>query len=112
MLLCSLRYILQESLALAASMAAFKLTCLFVCLFGNVSNYPDNILNGSPTVKHTAQRIINALKEPFHFGGNEVYVTASIGISIYPGDGNDSETLIKDADAAMYKIKESGRNNV
>ncbi|WP_028390070.1 bifunctional diguanylate cyclase/phosphodiesterase [Bacillus cihuensis] len=58
----------------------------------------------------TAERIIHSLLEPFNLEDHEVFVTTSIGISMYPRDGKDSETLIKNADAAMYKTKESGKN--
>ncbi len=52
-----------------------------------------------------------ALAAPFHIAGQELYITASIGIGRYPADGGDAETLIKNADTAMYHAKESGRNN-
>ncbi|MEK6776410.1 MAG: EAL domain-containing protein [bacterium] len=57
------------------------------------------------------QRIHDTLSEPFVLSGQEVFVTASIGIAIYPDDGNDIETLLKNADAAMYHAKEHGKNN-
>ena len=57
-----------------------------------------------------AQKILDALARPFDLGGNEAYVTASIGISVFPADGEDAETLLKNADMAMYRAKESTRN--
>jgi diguanylate cyclase (GGDEF)-like protein/PAS domain S-box-containing protein len=57
-----------------------------------------------------AQRILSAFKEPFNLDGHELYAGASIGISIYPSDGDDAQTLVKHADAAMYKAKEIGRS--
>jgi diguanylate cyclase (GGDEF)-like protein/PAS domain S-box-containing protein len=57
-----------------------------------------------------AQRIINSLVTPFDLGGQEVSVTVSIGISIYPDDGGDLVTLLKYADVAMYQAKNQGRN--
>ncbi len=58
-----------------------------------------------------AQKLIDLLKAPFDLDGNEVFVTASIGITLYPADGDSIETLIRDADAAMYSAKSAGRNN-
>ena len=57
-----------------------------------------------------AQHVLKALARPFDIGGNEVRVTASLGISIYPGDGDTPELLLKNADTAMYRAKEQGRN--
>ncbi|MBT8336330.1 MAG: EAL domain-containing protein [Gemmatimonadetes bacterium] len=55
-----------------------------------------------------AQRILSALSEPVRLGQYEVSVSASIGITAFPEDGDDSETLFRNADAAMYMAKESG----
>ncbi len=57
-----------------------------------------------------ARRIIDVLAEPFSVSGTEVYVTCSIGISVYPDDGTDAAALLKHADGAMYEVKSSGRN--
>lgn len=57
-----------------------------------------------------AIKIISSLNEAFVIQGHELYIGASIGISIYPQDGADASTLIKHADAAMYRAKEQGRN--
>lgn len=57
-----------------------------------------------------ARYIISELARPFVVDGHELFVTASIGISISPDDGNDSQTLLKHADIAMYRSKEMGRN--
>jgi diguanylate cyclase (GGDEF)-like protein len=57
------------------------------------------------------KRIIEMLSEPFILGLHEIFVTASIGIAIYPFDGRDMDTLIKNADVAMYQAKDQGRNN-
>jgi diguanylate cyclase (GGDEF)-like protein/PAS domain S-box-containing protein len=59
----------------------------------------------------TAEKIIAALAEPHRIDGYELHVTTSIGISVFPADGEDAETLIKNADTAMYQAKERGRNN-
>ncbi|MBV8074472.1 MAG: EAL domain-containing protein [Candidatus Eremiobacteraeota bacterium] len=53
-----------------------------------------------------------AIDAPIVIGGYEQYATASIGVSIYPDDGADAETLVKHADVAMYRAKEKGRNFV
>jgi diguanylate cyclase (GGDEF)-like protein/PAS domain S-box-containing protein len=58
-----------------------------------------------------AQKILDAVRYPFHIDGRELFVTTSVGISLYPDDGLDAETLIKNADTAMYQAKEQGRDN-
>jgi len=58
-----------------------------------------------------AQKILEAVRYPFHIEGREFYITTSIGISVFPDDGIDAETLIKSADTAMYQAKEQGRDN-
>lgn len=62
-------------------------------------------------IKVVAEKIVYAFETPFMLEQNEVYVTASIGISICPRDGDDFPTLLRNADAAMYNAKEAGRNN-
>jgi len=57
------------------------------------------------------QRIHAKVAEPISIEGKELYVTASAGISLYPQDGRDVDTLLKNADAAMYRAKEHGRSN-
>jgi diguanylate cyclase (GGDEF)-like protein/PAS domain S-box-containing protein len=61
-------------------------------------------------VGSVSQKLIDTLAAPFTIGGREYRVTASIGVSAYPADGADPETLLKSADAAMYRAKEKGRN--
>ncbi len=58
-----------------------------------------------------AQKIIDAIAQPFYLGGHETYVSASVGITIFPADGDDPESLVMNSDAAMYRAKEQGRNN-
>lgn len=60
---------------------------------------------------HVAQKILAALSAPYELDRQELRVTPSVGISIYPQDGEDVETLMRNADAAMYHAKEMGRNN-
>lgn len=57
-----------------------------------------------------AQKIIDALAAPFHIEGHEVYTTASIGIALYPADSENIDTLMRNADVAMYSAKAQGRN--
>ena len=58
-----------------------------------------------------AERIITALTAPQTIKGHELKITTSIGIAFFPDDGEDSQTLLKNADMAMYRVKSSGRNN-
>jgi diguanylate cyclase (GGDEF)-like protein len=58
-----------------------------------------------------AQRILDVLSKPFMLDTNEVFITASIGITVFPSDGQDGDTLLKNADTAMYHAKDKGRNN-
>lgn len=59
----------------------------------------------------SAQKMLAALAEPHRLELHDLHISVSIGISVYPDDGQDAETLIKNADAAMYNAKENGRNN-
>lgn len=59
----------------------------------------------------TAEKILTAMAQPHVLDGQQLLVTTSIGISTYPADGLNAETLIKHADSAMYQAKERGRNN-
>jgi len=58
-----------------------------------------------------AEKILDAVAKPFDLGDHVLYVTASIGLSLYPNDGRDPEILLQNADNAMYRAKESGRNS-
>ncbi|MDQ3137736.1 MAG: EAL domain-containing protein [Gemmatimonadota bacterium] len=58
-----------------------------------------------------ARRILNSLAHPIRVANQEIFVNASIGIAVYPGDGEDIETLLMHADTAMYKAKEQGGNS-
>ena len=67
-------------------------------------------LDDSSNVERVAENILHKLAEPFHLGDNVAYVTASIGITLYPDDATDIEDLLKNADQAMYAAKDKGRN--
>ncbi len=69
-----------------------------------------NDTNSSDGVFAVARKVLQSLARPFRVNGHELFVTGSIGISIYPSDGEDVETLLKCADSAMYRAKELGRN--
>ncbi|PYQ15481.1 MAG: hypothetical protein DMF79_19720 [Acidobacteria bacterium] len=58
-----------------------------------------------------AEKLLQAVAGPVVLGGRELSVTASIGIALYPSDGNDAESLLQNADLAMYRAKEGGRNH-
>jgi diguanylate cyclase (GGDEF)-like protein/PAS domain S-box-containing protein len=58
-----------------------------------------------------AHRIRDAMRQPFNLDGREILLTASIGIAVYPGDGDSVDTLLKNADTAMYHAKVIGRDN-
>jgi len=60
--------------------------------------------------KEISERILDNFQAPFDINGQELIITASIGIAIYPFDGIDGETLVKNADTAMYKAKNTGKN--
>jgi diguanylate cyclase (GGDEF)-like protein/PAS domain S-box-containing protein len=59
-----------------------------------------------------AQKILATVQEPLTIGGMPIVVSASIGIALYPEDGHDPESLLRNADSAMYRAKEAGRSNV
>ena len=67
-------------------------------------------ISGSADAGRIARKIIDCLIDPISCNGHELHITTSIGISIFPYDGSDAETLIKHADISMYRAKELGRN--
>lgn len=75
----------------------------FVVLLSNITHAEDAAL--------IAQNMLTALAAPHLIDHHELHVSVSIGISIYPDDGQEAETLLKSADSAMYHAKEGGRNN-
>ncbi|MDY0835490.1 phosphodiesterase DibA [Pseudomonas sp. SED1] len=58
-----------------------------------------------------AQRILDAMKEPFIFDGHQLFISASIGISLFPGDALSAEQLLRNADSALFKAKSAGRES-
>lgn len=75
----------------------------FVLLLTSMQNLDD--------INHSMQRIMSAVAEPCLIEGRNFLVTCSIGLGIYPEDGTEPATLFKNADLAMYKAKQLGRNN-
>jgi diguanylate cyclase (GGDEF)-like protein/PAS domain S-box-containing protein len=67
--------------------------------------------NQDPNFAILARRILETLGEPFRHGGRTFFTTASIGVAVYPHDGEDCQTLLQSADTAMYVAKSLGRNN-
>jgi len=67
-------------------------------------------LTGNSTVRATASRLLIRLSEAFSVRGTDHFLSASIGIVLFPNDGDSVETLLKNADAAMYRAKDSGRS--
>ena len=65
-----------------------------------------------PHIEQTAQAILDVLRQPFQLGIEQAYVSASIGITVYPGDGQGPEELMRNADHAMYRSKAAGRNQL
>ena len=74
----------------------------FVILLDDVARDAD--------VHEVARKILDELLPPFNIGAQQLFITASIGVSLYPNDGEDSSTLLKYADVAMYRAKELGKN--
>ena len=66
-------------------------------------------LEGPSTIPLIAQRLIDALNEPFHLKGHDSFVSGSVGITLYPDDGGRATDLLRNADAAMYRAKEHGK---
>ncbi|HEX2954083.1 MAG TPA: EAL domain-containing protein, partial [Bacillota bacterium] len=75
----------------------------FTLLFSQVERVED--------VAKMAQTILESFKQPFILSDMEIFTTLSMGISLYPNDGEDVDNLMKNADTALYRAKEQGRNN-
>jgi diguanylate cyclase (GGDEF)-like protein len=68
-------------------------------------------LTGPEAAMRVARQIVEAMRAPFAVAGRELFVSISLGISVSPDDGTDGEALLANADAAMYRAKELGRDN-
>jgi diguanylate cyclase (GGDEF)-like protein len=68
-------------------------------------------VQGPAEAERVALKVLDTLREPYRLEGRELFVTASMGISLYPDDGEDADTLVRNADAAMYRAKEQGRDS-
>ncbi len=66
---------------------------------------------GAENAAKVAQKILDVMRQPYAINGQELSATASIGIALFPHDGGDGETLVKNADTALYRTKEQGRNS-
>ena len=66
---------------------------------------------GGEGAAEVAQRILESIREPYVFDDHELHVTTSVGIAVYPDDGKDGDLLMKNADIAMYRAKDLGRDN-
>lgn len=73
----------------------------FILLYPNLKEYE---------VESYAKRLLALFKKGFKIDNKQMYITASIGAALYPKDGKDTNTILKNADSAMYKAKELGKN--
>ena len=69
------------------------------------------VLHSSEDAARIARKVLDAVRAPIYLSEREFYTTTSVGIAIYPEDGTDAESLLKNADTAMYQAKEHGRDN-
>ena len=68
-------------------------------------------VSGQASITTVAKRLIDLSALPIHIDNHEIFTSASIGIALYPNDGKEADTLLKNADTAMYHAKKQGRNN-
>jgi diguanylate cyclase (GGDEF)-like protein len=72
------------------------------------------LLPDTGKVEHTTtivDKVLQAFRQPFVLNDYSLYLTTSIGIAIFPDDGTDADPLVKNADTAMYRAKDEGRDN-
>jgi diguanylate cyclase (GGDEF)-like protein len=74
----------------------------FIMLLSPINDIGDAVI--------IAEKILSVFQKPFRIDGHTLRVTTSIGLSVYPGDGENAETLLKNSDIAMYYAKERGKN--
>jgi diguanylate cyclase (GGDEF)-like protein/PAS domain S-box-containing protein len=67
-------------------------------------------IEGGHDAAHLSEKILQLMRPPYRLGVHELRITTSVGIAVYPDDGTEIETLIKNADTALYRAKERGRN--
>ncbi|MDX2218709.1 MAG: PAS domain-containing protein [Burkholderiales bacterium] len=67
-------------------------------------------VNDLDAPRMVAQKLLDEIREPSHIEGHEIYISASVGLSLFPDDGDDAETLMRNADLAMYRAKGLGKN--
>jgi diguanylate cyclase (GGDEF)-like protein len=81
------------------------------CLCGNAFGICLAALRSSNDAALVASKILESLSRPFHVEDHELHLTASIGVGLFPSDGGDAAALLRAANAAMYKAKQTGRGN-
>ncbi|MGE5491518.1 MAG: putative bifunctional diguanylate cyclase/phosphodiesterase [Actinomycetota bacterium] len=69
-------------------------------------------VEGTANTVRVAEKLLGHLRQPYYVDGRELHSTPSIGVAIYPADGEDPDTLMKNADTAMYQAKAQGRNSI
>lgn len=74
----------------------------FILLLTDIAQVPDVVI--------VAEKVMGVFTRPFTVNGREIHISASIGLSVYPQDSEDAESLLRNADVAMYRAKEDGRN--
>jgi diguanylate cyclase (GGDEF)-like protein/PAS domain S-box-containing protein len=82
----------------------------FLILLSDLERRPHEDVPFLRPAQVVGSKLRRILREPFHVEGIDIYVSASVGISIYPSDAGDAETLLKHADVAMYAVKDAGRD--
>ena len=82
----------------------------FLILLTDVKSHSGEEAPGAKAAEVVASKVREILREPFAIDEIDIFVSASVGISLYPADGSDAETLLKHADVAMYAVKDGGRD--